>query len=102
MAELRGEQFAMNDNMSVAREGATERESENIPEERHQLEAAVAIYDQPEQSSEGEELAINDNMAYSAVAGDRRHREDGTERGSRDIPEERQLETAKTNTSISS
>ena len=94
MAELRGEQFAMNDNMSYStvardrrcRKGATERESENIPEERHQLEAAEAIYDRPEQSesSEGEELAINDNI-------DRRHREGGTER---DIPEERQLEAA--------
>ena len=93
-AELRGEQFAMNDNMSNS---TVASESENIPEERHQLEAAVAIYDQPEQSSKGEELAINDNIAYFAVARDRRCRKGATERESENIPEERhQLEAAET------
>ena len=85
-----GEQFAMDDNMAysttvardrMCREGVTVRESEDIPEEEHQLETAVVICDRTEQAARGEQFAMDDNS-------DRRRREGVPERESGDIPEE--------------
>ena len=99
----RGEHFAMKDNMSYStttvrdrrhREDVPERESGDIPEEGHQLEAAHAagiIHNLPVQTARREQFAMNDNAAYSTVAKDRRCREGDTERES---GEELLLETA--------
>ena len=92
------EKFAMN-NMAYSttiargrrhRQGVTEIESGDIPEEG-QLETTEVICDQPEQAARGDEFPMNDNISYSTLARDRRQREGATKR---ENGEELLLETA--------
>ena len=73
------------------KEGRVERESGDIQVERLQLETVEMIRNP---AVGGEQIAMNVNQAYSTVARDRRCKEDGTERESGDMPNERlRLET---------